>query len=55
VRGDLVQGDDGWALIPHKFVGGFELPNSRLAMFRANVSKARRFHRTAKRELARRK
>ena len=54
VRGDLVQVDDGWALIPHKLVGGFELPSSRLAMIRANVAKARRFHRTAKRELARR-
>jgi hypothetical protein len=55
VRGDLVQVEDGWALIPHKLVGGLELPSSRLAMVRANVSKARRFHRTAKRELVRRR
>ncbi len=54
VRGDLDQGNDGWVLVPHKLVGGFEQPRSRLEMVRANVAKARRFHRTAKRELARR-
>ena len=26
VRGDLVPEDGGWALVPHKLVGGFELP-----------------------------
>ena len=30
------------------------IPRSRAAMFRANAAKARRFRRTAKRELARR-
>jgi hypothetical protein len=54
VRGDLVEVEDGWALIPHKFVGGFEIPKSRLEMLRANAAKARRFRRIAKRELARR-
>ncbi len=54
VRGDLVPGDDGWVLVPRKLVGGFEAPKSRLAMLRQNASKARRFRRTAKRELARR-
>ena len=54
VRGDLVMTEQGWALIPHKLVGGFELPKSRLEMFRANAAKARRYHRTAKRELANR-
>ena len=54
VRGDLVRVEDGWALIPHKLVGGFEAPRSRLALLRANFNKARRFRRTAKRELARR-
>jgi hypothetical protein len=54
-RGDLVQAEDGWVLIPHKFVGGFEQPRSRLAALRANVAKARRYRRTAKRELARRR
>lgn len=54
VRGDLVAAEDGWALVPHRLVGGFEAPKSRLAMLRANAGKARRFRRTAKRELARR-
>lgn len=54
VRGDLVPDDDGWMLVPRKLVGGFEAPKSRLAMLRANAAKARRFRRTAKRELARR-
>jgi hypothetical protein len=54
VRGDLVWIDDAWALVPRKLVGGFELPPTRLALLRANASKARRFRRIAKRELARR-
>jgi Pyridoxamine 5'-phosphate oxidase len=54
LRGDLVFAEGGWALIPHRLVGGLELPRSRLAAFRLNVAKARRFRRTAKRELARR-
>jgi hypothetical protein len=55
VRGDLVRDDGGWALVPHKFVGGFELPKSRLQSIRANFNKARRYRRTAKAELAKRK
>lgn len=54
VRGDLRLVDGAWVLVPHRLVGGFELPRSRLAVLRANASKARRFRRTAKRELARR-
>ncbi len=54
VRGDLVMRDGGWALIPHKLVGGIEAPSSKLAFLRANAGKAIRFRRTAKRELARR-
>ena len=54
VRGDLRFADGQWVLVPHRLVGGFELPRSRLAVLRANASKARRFRRTAKRELARR-
>jgi hypothetical protein len=26
VRGDLIEAGDGWALVPHKLVGGFEIP-----------------------------
>jgi len=54
VRGDLIADDDGWAVRPHRLLGGFELPPSKVQAVRANVSKARRFHRMAKRELARR-
>jgi hypothetical protein len=54
VRGDLRLVDGAWVLIPHRLVGGFEIPYSRLAAVRANAAKARRFRRTAKRELARR-
>ncbi|HET7052080.1 MAG TPA: hypothetical protein VFI54_27670 [Solirubrobacteraceae bacterium] len=54
VRGDLRLVDGAWVLVPHKLVGGFELPRSRLAVLRSNAAKARRFRRTAKRELARR-
>jgi hypothetical protein len=54
LRGDLVFAEGGWALIPHKLVGGLELPPSRVTALRVNLAKARRFHRTAKRELARR-
>jgi hypothetical protein len=54
VRGDLVLADDGWALAPHRIVGGFEIPKSRLQTLRVNAAKVRRFHRTAKRELERR-
>jgi hypothetical protein len=55
VRGDLVAAEGGWALVPHKLVGGFELPRSRISMLRANAARIRRFRRTAKRELARRR
>jgi hypothetical protein len=54
VRGDLIADDDGWSLVPHRLVGGFELPPSRIAMLRANLRKVRRFRRIAKRELAKR-
>jgi hypothetical protein len=55
VRGDLLETADGWALVPHRLVGGFELPpGSALQRAVANFGKVRRFRRTAKRELARR-
>jgi hypothetical protein len=50
VRGDLVEQDGGWSLIPHRMVGGFELPpTSTLARYRMNLGKIRRFRRNAKR------
>jgi hypothetical protein len=55
VRGDLEEHGDGWALAPHRLVGGFELPpGSALARTAANLGKVRRFRKTAKRELAKR-
>jgi hypothetical protein len=55
VRGDLVEHGDGWALVPHRVVPGFELPPSgALARTLTNLPKVMRFRRTAKRELARR-
>lgn len=55
VRGDLVFVEDGWALLPRRLVGGFEIPRSKLATLRLNARKAMLFQRTARRELARRR
>ena len=55
VRGDLVDRDGGWVLVPHRLVGGFELPpGSALSRYRLNFSKVLRYRRIAKRELAKR-
>jgi len=55
VRGDLVQREGRWSLVPHKMVGGFELPPaSTVARYRLNFAKTLRFRRIAKRELAKR-
>jgi hypothetical protein len=55
VRGDLVEVDGAWAVVPHQLVGDFELPLGSLAKrVRLNMSKIRRYRRTAKRELAER-
>jgi hypothetical protein len=55
VRGDLVRDDQGWTLVPHKMVGGFEVPpTSKLGQYRLNLRKSMRFRKTAKRELERR-
>jgi hypothetical protein len=55
VRGDLVQeSDGGWSLLPHRLVGGFELPPPGLKRWTQNARKIMRFRRTAKRELSKR-
>jgi len=54
VRGDLVERDDGWAVVPHRLVGGFELPQSAFGRVKGNFTKVMRFRRIAKRELAKR-
>jgi len=49
VRGDLVEADGGWALVPRKLVGGFELPDeSEAARYRRNLGKSFRFYKTAR-------
>jgi hypothetical protein len=56
VRGDLVEEDGGWALVPHRLVGGLELPPvSKPKLYAQNASKMTRMWRTArktKRELS---
>jgi hypothetical protein len=55
VRGNLLPDDGGWALIPRKLIGGFELPpTSTLARYRLNARKMTRFRRIAKRQLEKR-
>jgi len=56
VRGDLVEEDGGWSVIPHKLLGGLELPPvSKLELYRLNGRKIMRFRREAKRQLQLRK
>ncbi|HEY6397130.1 MAG TPA: hypothetical protein VIX82_06725 [Solirubrobacteraceae bacterium] len=55
VRGDLFFAEGSWILVPHRVIGGLEIPASRLGKIRATAAMAPRFWRTAKRELARRR
>ena len=49
VRGDLVEDDGGWALVPHKLIGGLELPPvSKAKIYAQNAKNFVRFWRTAK-------
>ena len=55
VRGDLVEDERGWAVVPAKLVGGFEVPEGGFVpVMRENFKKSLRFRRIAKRELAKR-
>jgi hypothetical protein len=54
VRGELVETGEGWALAPRKVVGGFEAPETSLALLRENFRKVMRYRRIAKAELAKR-
>jgi Pyridoxamine 5'-phosphate oxidase len=46
IRGDLVRDGDGLALVPHKLIGGFEMPKeSAVARYRRNFRKSVRFYR----------
>jgi hypothetical protein len=52
IRGDLVREGDAWSLVPHRLIGGFELPDEGLlARYRRNLSKSVRFYRNARRRL----
>ena len=52
VRGDLVQDDDGWSVIPHRLVGGFELPpGSAVQRYRLNLGRMVRYSRRAREEM----
>jgi hypothetical protein len=51
VRGDLRPTDDGWRLVPHKLVGGFELPEGRLRRNRDFIRNGLRFYRTYRRRM----
>jgi hypothetical protein len=56
VRGDLVDEDGGWALIPHRLIGGFELPpGSALQRYRLNFGKMLRYRKRARAELRQRR
>jgi hypothetical protein len=55
VRGDLVEENGGWSLVPHKFVGGFELPNSKFGAQREFFRRMLQYRKRAKTELARRR
>jgi hypothetical protein len=54
VRGDLVLEGGEWSLVPHRLVGGFELPESKLQAYRENFRKILRYRKKAKAELAKR-
>jgi hypothetical protein len=51
VRGNLIRSPQGWRLVPHRVVGGFELPEGRLSRFRDFVKKGPGFYRTYRRRL----
>jgi hypothetical protein len=55
VRGELVETDRGWALQPRKLIGGFEIPETQLAILRENFKKVMRYRKIAKAELAKRR
>jgi hypothetical protein len=51
VRGDLVRDQRGWRLVPHRMVGGFELPPGGLHRYRAFIGGGFRHYRAARRRL----
>jgi hypothetical protein len=51
VRGDLVPDNGGWVLIPHKLIGGMEVPKGLIARNRMFIDRTRRHYRTARERL----
>ena len=52
IRGDLLRAGGAWRLVPHRLIGGFELPDeSKITVYRQNLGKSVRFYRTARRRL----
>jgi len=51
IRGDLTREGGGWRLTPRRLVGGFEIPQGRLARYRDFVRKGPGFYRTYRRRL----
>jgi hypothetical protein len=54
VRGDLVRDADEWSLVPHRLIGGLELPPGRLGRLRHYAPKMLRLRKNAKREMRKR-
>jgi hypothetical protein len=54
VRGDLVEDEAGWCVLPHRVVPGIELPPSKVEALRSNARKIWRYRRTARCALTRR-
>jgi hypothetical protein len=49
VRGDLVEEDGDWVLVPHRLVGGLELPpEGKVRLYARNAGKMLGMRRTAK-------
>jgi hypothetical protein len=51
VRGDLVNDAGRWSLIPHRLIGGLEVPKGALARNRVIFSAHLRYYRTARERL----
>ena len=55
VRGDLVEEDGAWVVVPDRLIGGFELPPaSTLKRYRINARKVLRFRKIARAEMRKR-
>jgi hypothetical protein len=53
VRGRLSREPEGWALVPAKMIGGFEIPEGQLAVLKRNFAKARKFRKIYKQRVKR--